>query len=83
MIELALTLIGGYLAVVAIGFLIVIIGMVGYAMLASVATGVHMYPRPPSKTARSIAALAARGGTALAGLWPQRPALQALRRTRG
>jgi lipopolysaccharide export system permease protein len=52
-------------------------------LLAAVAAGVHMYPRPPSKLARSAAALAATLTAAVTSLWPQRAALQPQRRLRG
>jgi lipopolysaccharide export system permease protein len=51
---------------------------IGAGLIAAVAIQWHMYPRPPSRTARLLSSVLDRAGTRLAALWPRslRPSRQ-------
>jgi hypothetical protein len=52
---------------------------VGAAFLAAVSVQWHLYPRPPSRLARALAAMTDGAVGLVAALWPRRPVPRAAR----
>jgi lipopolysaccharide export system permease protein len=53
---------------------------IGAGLLAAIAVQWHLYPRPPSRLARSLMALVDRAGSVFAALLPRRPHPEVVRR---